>query len=523
MAIIYHSDKLPKSLAKNTSHNLWVYNGLDCNLTYELDDVLEPQLDVYTTKTYTLERALQNCTMDMQLQGILINQASRLNLIQIYQQEIDNAQTLLNKLAMVFWDKPLNPRSPKQCSDFFYTFLRIPPVLRRSGGRSRPTTDDNALGSIAKNYLWARPFVKLIAYIRDKSKTIGSLRGQLSPDGRMRAKFSVAGTETGRFSSAKDNYGDGLNLQNQNERVKRMYVADEGRKFAYIDLEQAESRMLGLFVHALFDDPAYLDACEGEDLHTTVCRMIWKDLGWTGDIKQDRPKADSPFARHFTYRDLSKRAGHGTNYWGQPGGMARNLGVDTQMMEDFQEAYFSAFPGIKRYHAWIIQQLQTTRTLITPFGRKRVFFGRPDDNSTIREAIAYMPQSSIGDLMNVGMWKVWKNFSGKKVFCAGKRQPLVQLHAQVHDAILVSYPEHLEDEIVPKLLETIPHPLNARGRDVIIPCSAETGWNWGQVDGRKRFWADGNPDGLIEYTGNDERKRQCSAVEARSLLGATIL
>lgn len=810
MAKVYYSDALPE--APDSDLNLWLYNALDCCLTSEIHEAIEPLLDSSTKQIYLFERALQNCTMDMTLQGILIHQGTKYNLIQHYEAEVLKAQSLLNKLAMEFWGQTLSPTSPKQCSDFFYNFLLIPPVLKRGKGKATPTTDDKALQEIAKTYLWAKPFVHLITYIRDKTKVLGSLRAKLSPDGRMRSRFSVAGTETGRFSAAKDNYGNGLNLQNQNERVKRMYVADEGRKLAYIDLEQAESRMLAAFVYALFGESAYLDACESDDLHSVVCKMIWPDLAWTGDLKRDKKEvAEKPFYRHFSFRDMSKRAGHGcltaehevltpqgwvsiadtpatimafadnrlqwdnpshwenkhwegqlyslrgtslsadmtsdhrvvfmrdrksgilheepaelfsragdiplgwgysgnrseplaklvaayqcdghqkslnrvefhfhkqrkfarlkelaeevgisyerkgdraylhwncpypkhagaylldwdsasleayvtehkhwdghvgktnsttissvtlshlewlqtvgrlvgiggnfqkpqtsgfgstiyrlqqnnrkfatkacisvtsapysgkvycptvkggaflirhkgkisitgnTNYWGEAAGMSHNLGVDLELMQQFQESYFKAFPGIRRYHAWIIQMLQTTRTLINPFGRKRVFFDNPTAKSTIREAIAFMPQSSIGDLMNLGMYKVWKNFGGKREYNAGKVQPLVQLHAQVHDAILISYPERLESELIPEICNTIPHPIIARDREVLIPCSAETGWNWGKQDPKKKIWGDTNPDGLMEFNGNDKRTRQEAANKASNLLGASIL
>lgn len=515
MAKVFYSDDLPKNL--NDAETLWVYNGLDNCLTHEIHEALEPQLDSDTEKIYTFMRSLQNCTLDMTLQGILISQSTKFNLIQQFQVEADKAQSLLDKIAMELWDKPLNATSPKQCQDFFYGFLMIPPVMSRKGGRASPTTDDNALQEIYKVYLWSRPFVTLITEVRDKRKLLGSLKAKISDDGRMRSKFSVAGTVTGRFSAAKDNFGEGLNLQNQNGRVRKMYIADEGRKMAVIDLEQAESRMLAAFCYALFGEAAYLDACESEDLHSVVCKMIWTDLAWTGDLKADKKAvAEQNFYRHFSYRDMAKRGGHGTNYWGEAAGMARNLGITPKLMQDFQDTYFAAFPEIKKYHSWVIHTIQSTQTLVNPFGRKRVFFGDTSAKSTIREAIAHMPQSSIGDIMNLGMLKVWKEFSGKQEYCGGKRAPLVQLHAQIHDAIMISYPERLEDEILPQVMAMIPHPLIARDREVLIPCDAEVGWNWG-------YGNESNPDGLIGYKSNDKRSRQEDPAQARNILGAKIL
>jgi hypothetical protein len=118
-----------------------------------------------------------------------------------------------------------------------------------------------------------------------------------------------------------------------------------------------------------------------------------------------------------------------------------------------------------------------------------------------------MPQSSIGDLMNLGMWKAWHKYGHQQV----------QFLAQVHDAILVQYKEELEDEIIPLLLALLPHPLKARDREVIIPCTADVGWNWSKHDPKKKLWADTNPDGLMEYNGHDNRQRT-EVIEAKANL-----
>lgn len=486
--------------------NDYIYNGLDCLMTHEIVDKLQPLLDKNTTQIYRFTRALLNPALEMTFRGIAIDPRRRQILIAELEKKQAEVGGLLNELALAFWGQELNAQSPKQCCDFFYGFLGCPPQYKR--GSKGPSSDDKALEKL-RVYFYARPFIYLIKEFRDIGKKLSSLRARTSPDGRMRGSFKPTGTETGRFSSSADGFGDGLNLQNQNEHAKRMYVADPGKKLAYIDLEQAESRMLAAFIYALFGDSSYLDACESGDLHTTVCKMIWNDLQWPGDnASGDRAVADQIFYRHFSYRDMSKRGGHGTNYYGKAPHMASQLNVPVELMLRFQNEYFRAFPGIPEYHDWIIYTLQTSRTLVNPFGRKRIFFGRPSDDSTLREAIAHMPQSSIGDLMNLGMWKVWHKF-GRGSF---------DLLAQVHDAILIQYPEHREDQIIPALLAEIPHPLKARDRQVIIPCTADVGWNWSKHDPKKKLWADTNPDGLMEYSGHDKRKRTETGSATNQLL-----
>lgn len=493
---------------------LCVYNGLDCCLTQEIKGVLQGQMDKYAWSTYRYQMALQGPVLDMMFKGILIDLAKRNEMIRSLEREQERCLRILNKLAIEVMGSPLNPASPKQCQELFYGALNLPPIYPRGKKKGKnPTTDNEALEKL-KAYFFARPFCHLIITYRDLGKLLGSLKAKLGPGNRMFGKFSVAGTETGRFSASKSNFGEGLNLQNQTERVKRMYVADPGMKLAYIDLEQAESRIVGLLCYALFGEANYLDACEAEDLHTTVCRMVWPQLPWTGDIKKDRRTlADQIFFRHFSYRDMAKRGGHGSNYFGKPPAMARNLNVDQVVMEGFQAAYFSAFPEIPEWHEWTRTTIQKHGMLITPFGRKRIFFSRTDQDSTLREAIAYIPQSAIGDLMNLGMYKVWQKFPRTEV----------QLLAQVHDAILIQYPEEREDEIIPEVLKTIPHPLYARGREVIIPCEAETGWNWAKNDPKRKFYSDENPDGLKEYKGHDSRERTEQIPTQQSLLASTTI
>src|SRR5690606_11517651 len=246
----------------------YIYNGLDCLVTHELVDRLRPKLDKHTSQIHDFTFALQAICVDMSVRGILINPAARARIIKDTRKQLDEALANLNELAIAFWGKPLNPKSPKQCGEFFYDFLKLPHVYAK--GRKKPTTDDKALEKF-KIYFYAKAFVSLIKTCRDLKKKLEALEARISPDGRMRGSFKATGTETGRFSSSKNVFNEGLNLQNQNEYAKRMYVADPGYKLAYIDLEQAESRMLAAFIYALFGDSAYLDACESGDLHTTVC------------------------------------------------------------------------------------------------------------------------------------------------------------------------------------------------------------------------------------------------------------
>ena len=64
----------------------WVYNGLDCLITYELFEVLNPQLDNVTSATYRFSKDLQGPVLEMRLRGVLVDQDRRNEVLETYHQ-----------------------------------------------------------------------------------------------------------------------------------------------------------------------------------------------------------------------------------------------------------------------------------------------------------------------------------------------------------------------------------------------------------------------------------------------------
>ena len=212
------------------------------------------------------------------------------------------------------------------------------------------------------------------------------------------------------------------------------------------------------------------------------------NLPWTGDLKQDKDIAEQAYYRHYSYRFMCKKLGHGSNYGGKPQTLSAQAKLPITVVSDFQPKYFTAFPAHLRWHGWVDTQLRKLGYLISLTGRKRYFFGRRSDDSTLREAIAYDPQGSLADIVNTAMLNIWR-----------KRTAI--LIAQEHDALVFMYPEEEEDEIIPKLLAQLPIQIPLKhNRTLEIPYDAKTGWNKGD-------WSAANPYGLKEYKPGDKRKR----------------
>jgi DNA polymerase I-like protein with 3'-5' exonuclease and polymerase domains len=461
-----------------------IYNGLDCCITSEVYDVLRPQLDTYTNATYEFSKELQGPVLEMRLRGVLVDQQRRLDVLERYHEKLDQREANLERIVregigMVGF----NWRSPPQLQELFYGRLRIPPI-RRQG---KVTVNREALERM-EQYLIARPIISHMQAMRDIGKKIGVLRTEIDSDGRMRTSYNIGGTDTGRLSSSLSEFGTGGNLQNIEDLLRSVLIADPGMKMGYFDAEQGESRVVGAIEFKLFNDSRYLDACESGDLHTTVARLVWPKLGWTGDLAADKALAEQVYYRHYSRRFMCKKIGHGTNYAGKPYTLAEQAKVDIELIQEFQPKYFQAFPAHLRWHAWVEGEVQKNGMLINLTRRKRQFWGRRNDPATIREAIAYDPQGSLADIVNSGMLQVWRSRS-------------VQLLMQVHDAIVVQYPEEKEDEIIPLILSQLRYPLNVKGREFIIPYGAKTGFNFGEYNEKA------NPFGLKSWKGGDKRKR----------------
>lgn len=482
----------------------WIYNGFDAAVTYEVRDALLPQFDACSRATYDFSLAMQGPIMEMTLRGLLVDQNRRGKMLHTIVQDIDRLNEQLTSIVRDGVGYPVTTpnwwRSNTQLQELFYKVMGLNPVKKRNAnGIYAPTVNRDAIEKLTVNF-YAEPICRHILVLRDLDKKRQFLETGIDPDGRFRYGFNIAGTNTGRLSSSESDFGTGSNSQNVGRSLRQIFAADPGMKFCNVDLEQADSRNLGAMCWNNFREEhgdiigRYLDACESGDLHTFVCKMANAELPWPEDQKGWRAIADEIAYRDFSHRDMAKRLGHGTNFYGTPPTMAMHTKIPVQNVREFQSNYFRGFPEIPLLHEWVKRQLIEYSSITTPFGFRRHFFGRPTEDSTIREAIAFGPQSMTAKEINIGTLAL---------FAANR----VQLLVQVHDSILFQYPEELEDKIVPWAVETVKAPLELKfGRKFIVPTEAKVGWNWGDenTDPKKGLL---NPDGLVKYKGHDNRKR----------------
>lgn len=503
----------------------WLYNNLDATGTREISDTLLPMAKGPYAQTYSFERALQAPAMSMMMRGVRIDRPLRDGMIKELRQELTKDEKGIAALPGIAdtWDgvsiesgicpadfgkrhkwprgvpdgpgklcakcgtsrvkpEPFSANSPSQTNHLFYDIHAVEEMKNKLG---KVSTDDDVLQRIGKKHPELHPITTAILAIRDKKKQLGSLLARLSGTGRYHSSFNVGAAWTGRFSSSKNPYGLGGNLQNVAPKHRKMFIPDPGMDIGYADYMQGESNI----VAHLSGDPKYIEAHKLGDVHTYVTRYVWPDLPWTGDLAKDKKiaKQNPPWdlAEGHDYRFQCKRIQHGSNYGLTPFGISMIAQIPLTEAKSAYNRYMQEFDYIPAWQDWVRGEVESHHTLVNPLGRHWTPFGRSWDKHTWRQALAFLPQSLLADIDDIALFQVWYYLEEQEV----------QLLAQVHDALLHQYPTgrlDLERELL-KLMR-IPIPVtDYRGntRLMIIGVETATGKNWGHA-------SKANPRGISE-------------------------
>jgi hypothetical protein len=190
------------------------------------------------------------------------------------------------------------------------------------------------------------------------------------------------------------------------------------------------------------------------------------------------PKKDSP-----DYL-LAKKGVHAGNYMITADFFATMAGIPPARATQILEAYHRPYPEIRQWHNWVLNEIGTKGILRTPFSRERIFataraelliIGKISKDSH-KDAIAYVPQATVPDVVNKGMLALWQSPIGKEL----------RFHHQGHDSFLCSCPVELLGEAATTLKGclTIPFDItDIKGikRTLTIPCETAWGFSWGAM------------------------------------------
>lgn len=376
---------------------------------------------------------------------------------------------------------PFNPNSEKQLKNVFDNMGIKLPKSKKSNKTWGPSTNKKALMTMLRNVrkpltLEQRAFVQGLLRFRETNKFITTyLNAKIDEDGRWRCKFNINGTATGRASSSQTLWGTGGNNQNiprdgikhfKDLKFKKCFIPDRDKTLFQFDQATAEMVIV-----------AYLARCDklismlnnNEDVHVYfISQALGEDITI---YKETDP------AKYKRLRQLGKGGNFSGSYGTGPKTLADMFmlgGTDVTV----DEAAFilnkrrEVFPEIYEiFQQEVIDALHKNRTLETPFGRKRKFFGKLDEN-LYREAFAFIPQSTVPYISNhmIHLIQTHRPF-GAEVLQQGHDAVMGQLNLGQEDA----FKKWFMDEAA-KLRLTI------HGRDFAMKWAGGFGPSWGDLD-----------------------------------------
>jgi DNA polymerase-1 len=461
-----------------------IYNSTDNLQTMALKELFDGGLiPDWAKPTYRYSELMLGPIMTMMRRGVAIDMQKRDEIVSGLQARVAKVRHTYDTICERLFGTIINSASFTQLQVLFYQFLGIPEQTKSKKGEVKVAADREVLERIAKDYPRGAVFANLILRLRELEKQIEFLTKTLSPDNRFHTAFNIAGTSTFRLSSSEHPLRLGGNGQNVNPLSRRAFVPDPGYIMFQADQQGAEARL----VSYLTGDENYIKACEGGDAHTMVASMVF-------GFEPKRDLAEREYKRGKSYRQFAKVGSHSCNYMVGPTTLAKSLGIDHESAEQFQAIYYKKFPSIARWHSHIAKQIAEKGWLENPFGVRRMFWGRRWDNATLREAVAYGPQSTVGMLTNLSIYNLWHRYEG---------QPgaPVQIMLNVHDGIVGQVREDMAEKLWPEILDCITIPfevedIHGKRRTITIPYDLETGYSWDKYD------AETNPKGLKKWKGS---------------------
>jgi uracil-DNA glycosylase family 4 len=447
----------------------WMYNAMDAAVTLESAIMVEKELedeglsDLYFNHVHPLTFDLLKASD----RGVLWDQeeANKMKL----RLEKDKLR-LTNELEQLTGKKDFNSNSPKQVKELLYGDLGFPKIYKR--GTRTLTADEDAIKRLQAKYPNEPALAKIIQF-RKTAKLISTyIDIALDDDGRVRCSYNSSGTITGRISSSKNLWGTGMDLHNipkgytkGTESTRHLFVAAPGNTFVVGDLKQAEAMVVAWILKSLGDSTLY-------DLYHDPSFDIHK---WCAALVLEKPE------NQVTKNDrqqVGKLANHSGNYMSGPGVMEKRAlkdgydGFTYTLCKKYLARRKAAIPGLQWWWDDVERRLRASRTLTTCFGRRLHFFGRLDGEE-LRSAVAFEPQSTVGDVCNT----MFRELSNKNDYW-----PVLT----THDEIVLETKDHRDyiDLATNAMILASRIPLHIRDgvEDLTIPIEIMTGPNWRDLE-----------------------------------------
>jgi DNA polymerase-1 len=218
-------------------------------------------------------------------------------------------------------------------------------------------------------------------------------------------------------------------------------------------LAQADARVVAWdaddeILKEIFNDPKL-------DLHTENAKAIFGSC----------PTKDHP------NRKRAKAGVHAVNYNVYPATLAATLGITVLEAETFINKWFGAHPKIKEWHQRIYHEMMVNKRIENAFGYGKTFFDARDKPTALSEALAWIPQSTVGNIINF-VWAKLEQLDQSKI----------NVMMQVHDSLVFQIRHDCLPEIAPQVQQAFASVVVPYKDPLVISSTLGLGYNCGEVD-----------------------------------------
>ena len=320
-----------------------------------------------------------------------------------------------------------NVNSPLQMSQILFEKLGLPVkgIKKTSRGYS---TGAKELEKLKDEH----PVIKEIIHYRETMKLLSTyiapLIEQVAADGRIHSTFTQNVTATGRLSSLNPNLQNIPVRSEEGKRIRRGFVAPEGKVLVSADYSQFELRLAAVLAG---DEALVSDFNHDVDIHTKTAAEVYQ-------IPMEEVTK--------LQRRVAKVINFGIMYGMSPKGLSDATEMNFFEAKRFIDEYFKVRQKIYAYLNHTLEEARETGEVRTFYGRKRPTPDVKSSNFIIRNAAERaaqnMPiQGTEADLMKRAMIAVDR-----------KLPEGAKLVLQIHDSLVVEC-DRADEEAVKMILQ----------------------------------------------------------------------
>ena len=282
-------------------------------------------------------------------------------------------------------------------------------------------------------------------------------------------------------------------------KIRSLYRAPAGKILLAADLSQAESWIV-----------AYLSGGElmkkyllHSDIHSETGVELFDKHGdgpcldeFHNWVSKGKEKDCTVCHLHLleTERYVGKQNNHANSYGMGPERQAQVINkqsdkppyvtVSVKECRGFQSKWHGLYPNVHDWHLNIQEELKRNHYLETPYGFKRTFYGRYDEQ-LFKSAYSFIPQSTVcyhfaGAEQPGRITKIKSGLRGvrKDIIGDSKEMKIVNMS---HDSFVMELPEVLLNEIAGLVYNKLFRPMEINGESFSIPVDVEVGGDYGSM------------------------------------------